>query len=365
MSAAATSPTAGTHPGSRLSRRNVAFARSEAGVVRLGLAVVALHVVDDNFLQPAPGTSPADHLASGLVPLAVLAVVAALYPRLRDGARAGVAMTAGAIGIAFGIPGAYYLLHGSASGDHYSGLLAVLAGAVVLLSGPVTLWKARRTDGSRPRRYLRRALTTVVAVAAGFVSLAFVVFPVGYSYVYTHTGRVATTPDLRVPYESVTVTTGDGLDLAASYVASKNRAAVILFPGATRSDAARMLIRHGYGVLLLDPRGQGRSEGDTIRWAGDRDLIGGVAYLRTRPDVDRDRIGGFGFSVGGEILLEAAATSTGFKAVVSEGAGIRLGEGLEDADGSGPARALFKPMSVVMTGATSVFSNHRPPPPLV
>ena len=124
-----------------------------------------------------------------------------------------------------------------------------------------------------------------------------------------------------------------------------------------------MLIRHGYGVLLLDPRGQGRSEGDTVRWAGDRDLLGAVDYLRSRADVDPDRIGGFGFSVGGEILLEAAAKSTGLKAVVSEGAGIRLGEGLEKKDGvSAPERLLWGPMSAVMTGAATVFSNQGPPP---
>jgi len=43
-------------------------------------------------------------------------------------------------------------------------------------------------------------------------------------------------------------------------------------------------------------------------------------FLRSRPDVDPDRIGGFGFSIGGEMLLEAAAQSNGFKAIVSEGA---------------------------------------------
>ena len=146
-----------------------------------------------------------------------------------------------------------------------------------------------------------------------------------------------------MPYERVTVTTSDSLKLTGSYVPSKNRAAVILFPGATRSDEARMLIRHGYGVLLLDPRGQGGSEGDTVRWAGDRDLLAAVDYLRTRADVDPDRIGGFGFSVGGEILLEAAAKSTGLKAVVSEGAGIRVGEGVEKRDGvSGAGTAALQ-----------------------
>jgi pimeloyl-ACP methyl ester carboxylesterase len=122
-----------------------------------------------------------------------------------------------------------------------------------------------------------------------------------------------------------------------------------------------MLIRHGYGVLLLDPRGQGRSEGDTVRWAGDRDLLAAVDYLRSRPDVDPDRIGGFGFSIGGEMLLEAGAQTSGFKAIVSEGAGSRVGE----EDVSGPARLLAAPNLAVMTAALTVFSNHGPPPPIV
>ena len=48
--------------------------------------VVALHVVDDNFLQPAAGTSALDHLASGLLPLAALALGGWSYPRVRAGA---------------------------------------------------------------------------------------------------------------------------------------------------------------------------------------------------------------------------------------------------------------------------------------
>jgi pimeloyl-ACP methyl ester carboxylesterase len=233
-----------------------------------------------------------------------------------------------------------------------------VAGVVLLLIGPITLWRARRTVESRRRRYLRRAL---IVVATPFLALAivwFIVFPIGFAYIYVHTGRAAVTPDLRVPYETVTVVTGDSLDLAASYVPSRNRAAVVLIPGATRSREARMLIRHGYGVLLLDPRGQGASEGDTVRWAGDRDLLAAAEYLRRRPDVDPSRIGGFGFSIGAEILLEAAAQSAAFKAIVAEGAGSRVG----DEDVKGPARLLAEPNLALMTAALTVFSNHGPPP---
>ena len=334
------------------------FARTERGHVTLALGAVALHVADDNYLQPEPGTSPLDHLASGLIPIGVLAAVAALYPRLRAGARAALALTFGTLGIAFGVPSAYWLLQGEASGDHYTtGPLAIAAGSALMLTGVAVLWRSRRSYGSRTRTSLRRALTLAVSAALAFAIFSVVVFPVGFAYTYTHTGRGVVEPDLRVPYEQVTVTTSDSLDLTGSYVPSKNRAAVILFPGATRSAEARMLIRHGYGVLLLNPRGQGTSEGDTVRWAGDRDLLAGAEYLKTRPDVDDGRIGGFGFSVGGEILIEAAAQSKDFAAIVSEGAGYPAGE----ADLTGAGR-LLRPSISMMGQAVAVFSNQGPPP---
>ena len=337
------------------------YVRTERGLATLALGAVALHVADDNFLQPEPGTSPLDHLVSGLVPIAVLTAVAALYPRLRAGARATVALTFGLLGLAAGFPSAYWLRQGEASGDHYTtGPLALLAGATLLVLGVAVLWRSRRSYGSRRRTVARRTLTVLTSTLLGLAIVAVVVFPIGYAYGYTHTGRGIVQPDLRVPYERVTVTTSDSLELTGSYVPSKNRAAVILFPGATRSAEARMLVRHGYGVLLLNPRGQGTSEGDTIRWAGNRDLIAGAEYLKTRPDVDDDRIGGFGFSIGGEILIVTAAESDDFAAIVSEGAGYPVGE----ADLTGAGR-LLRPSISMLGAATAVFSNQTSPPKIV
>jgi uncharacterized protein len=341
--------------------RAARYARTERGIVTIALGAIGLHIADDNYLQPEPGTSPLNHLASGLIPIALLAAVAVVYPRVRAGVRGWLALTFGALGIAFGVPSAYWLSQGEASGDHYTtGPLAILAGVVLMITGLVVLWRSRRSYGSRRRTFLRRALTLVVAVPLAFAIFMLVVFPIGFAYTYTHTGRGVVEPDLRVPYEQITVTTSDSIQLTGSYVPSKNRAAVILFPGATRSAEARMLIRHGYGVLLLNPRGQGTSEGDTVRWAGDRDLLAGAEYLKTRSDVDDTRIGAFGFSVGGEILIEAAAQSTDFKAIVSEGAGFPAGE----ADLTGADR-LLSPSIAAMGVAVAVFSNQGPPPPIV
>ena len=352
---AAVAPRPGLHV------RLAELVRTEAGIVAVALGAIALHIVDDNYLQPQPGTSPADHLMSGLVPVGILVGVAVLYPRLRAGLRAAVAMTFGALGIAFGAPGAYLVLHGSASGADFTGLLSILAGVVLLVLGPVTLWRNRRTGGTRRRRYLRRTLETVGGVLAGLLVFVYVLFPVGFSYGYTHLGRTGAPPAIGVPYESVTVTTSDGLDLVARYVPSKNGAAIVIFPGASAVKEARMLVDNGYGVLMLDPRGQGKSEGDLVRWAGDRDLLAAAKYLQGRPDVDPDRIGALGSSVGGEILLGAAAQSTAFKAVVSEGAGFPLG----DVDLDGVEGFVARPSWAMMELANTVFSNHGPPESIV
>lgn len=57
----------------------------EQKLVLIGLGLIALHILDDTFLQPEPGNSAGDHLVAGLVPLAFLGVVAATYSRLRRG----------------------------------------------------------------------------------------------------------------------------------------------------------------------------------------------------------------------------------------------------------------------------------------
>ena len=108
------------------------------------------------------------------------------------------------------------------------------------------------------------------------------------------------------------------------FVPSRNGATVIAFPGRSGPQKqTRMLVRHGYGVLLFDRRGEGASEGDPniFGWVGDRDLHAAAAYpsaaVRTSTRSGSARIG---LSVGGEMLIHAAAHSDAFKAIVSEGA---------------------------------------------
>ncbi len=109
--------------------------------------------------------------------------------------------------------------------------------------------------------------------------------------------------------EDVQLHTSDGLALEGSYVPSENGAAVIVaFGRKGTQDPARMLARHGYGVLIFDRRGEG--DPNPYAWDdGELDLLAAVEFLKQRPDVEPGHIGGLGLSVGGETFLQAAAHS--------------------------------------------------------
>jgi len=338
--------------------------RGTAGTVFLvAVAVIAVHVVDDSFAQPEDGTSAGDHLVSGLVPLAALAIAAAVYPRARAGVGATIALMVGLFGVVAGLEGWHYAREVGASGDDYTGLVTLPAGVVLLLLAAVTLWRSRRTKGSRARRYLRRGLIGIV----GLLVAAAVVIPFMASYAFTHLARaIVPEPDLGgAAYKEVAFQTSDGLELAGWYIPSKNGAAVIAFPGrAGPRTPARFLAHQGYGVLLFDRRGEGESEGDpnSFGWGGTKDVEAAITFLHSRPDVEPDRIGGIGLSVGGEMLIEAAAETDALKAIVSEGAGIRSVR--EATELSGAGKWLQLPTWAATTLGTAIFSNRGPPPNL-
>jgi hypothetical protein len=338
---------------------------STTKLFRLAIAVIGLHIADDNFLQPEAGTSAGDHLVSGLVPLALLALAAWGFPRLPGAGRGALALFLGPLGIATGIEAVHYANQVGPSGDDFTGFLAIPAGLLLLGLGVVTLWRTRRTEGNHAWRYTRRGLLG----GTGLVVAALIIFPIGFAYVISHTAR-AVVPEnqLGAAYEKVSFETSDGLTLKGWYVPSKNGAAVISFPGRKGSQKpARMLARHGYGVLVFDRRGEGESDGEPniFGWGGDRDIKAAIHFLQQRPDVDPDRIGGIGLSVGGELMLEAAAETDELKAVVSEGAGARVYsdtiDEMEVSGVGGSGKLLNAAGTAVRTGALTVFTNETPP----
>jgi hypothetical protein len=240
--------------------------------------------------------------------------------------------------------------------QHLTALLACLAGGALVVVGIGRLWSSRRRDG---HWIVRRTLLTLGTLIATY----FVLLPIAFAIVATPGGRGDVAPaNLGRPYTSATLRTTDGLRLHAWYAPSRNGAAVIVFPGRTGPVRhARLLVRHGYGVLLLDRRGEDGSDGELNRfgWNGEGDLRAALDFLEPRVE----HIGGLGLSVGGELLLQAAAGDDRLDAVVSEGAGVRsLREHLHT-PGLGAAQR-WATNWVVQTAAVAVLSGTAPPPDL-
>jgi dipeptidyl aminopeptidase/acylaminoacyl peptidase len=154
-------------------------------------------------------------------------------------------------------------------------------------------------------------------------------------------------PDVGIPdYQELTFVPQAGrrvprgeLRLTAWWLPSKNGAAVILIPGLGQSrdamlDHAAMLARHGYGVLLTEPRPCADSElAFTAGYNEVHDVAGALALVQDQPGVDSDRIGVLGFSVGGATAILGAAQLDDIQAVVAEGHFYNLGHDIVNTGG--------------------------------
>jgi hypothetical protein len=102
-----------------------------------------------------------------------------------------------------------------------------MAGGALAVLDTVTLWRSRKLD-RKPRRYTRRALIGIAGSVIGFQ----VIGGAALGYYATHRPRSAVSePNLGRAHEDVTLKTSDGLRLDGWYVPSRNRAAVLVFPG--------------------------------------------------------------------------------------------------------------------------------------
>ena len=197
-----------------------------------------------------------------------------------------------------------------------------------------------KTFISRKRgwRYWRNlALFALGCSIVGLLVIQYVGIPIFLAYGYSHPQRLAvccyTPVDLGWTYEDVAVVTRDNLTLRGWYIPSHNRAAVLLLhPEASNRlgtiDGAKLLVKHGYGVLLLDIRAHGESDGQVLPFGGPEieDVRAAVSYLQTRSDVDAERLGVMGWSLGAQVGLLGAARVKDVKAVVADGPGATARE---------------------------------------
>jgi hypothetical protein len=154
----ATAPASAAAGAPRRLPRMASAVRTEAGLFALGVVLIAIHVIDDSFVQPQPGTWAGDHVFNGLIPVTFLGLAAWVYPRLRAGARGALALALVLPAVLSGSEAIYYAGKTGLSGDDYTGLLAIGAAPLLLAVGAWTLWTSRRLGDHVVRRYARRLL---------------------------------------------------------------------------------------------------------------------------------------------------------------------------------------------------------------
>ena len=342
-------------------RQRLGLVDAPSQIYAAAVAVGLLHAVDDALLHRQAGVPLAQHLPA-LLAVTVTGVASVLvFPRLRAGLQSALALLAGVL---TGTNGAMHVLTvvgEGPGGSDLTGLLAAVAG-IVMVGLAVAVPYLRRGEGnrSRPRRWVVR----VAATAAGAVAAQMLLLPLAIGLVQTHKFREPTGAPPSAAYQDVVFTSSDGLQLSGWYAPSRNRAAVLVVnsAGGDRNGSVRhaeLLASHGYGVLLYDARGTGRSEGTPNGWGWDwdRDVAGALDFLRERPDVDAARIGGLGLSTGADVLVEVAAEQHGLAAVVADGATGR-------SFGDRPPGVAAAPFSWAMFAAGQLFSGTSPGRPL-
>jgi len=336
----------------------------DALIFTVAVLVAVVHALDDAFLHRQAGVDLGQHALAGLI--AVLAAAAAIvaFPRLRPGLRATLALTFGVPALVNGAMHVAHIKFDAPAASDLTGVLALVAGVVLIALGATLPWRRRHErSASRGRRWTARGLAVPGAAAVA----ALVVLPVTLAVFETHKPRERIGAPPTAAYQLVSFPSTDGLRLSGWYRPSRNGATILVVHGGggDRTGAvaqARLLDRHGYGVLLYDARGRGESEGspNSYGWDWEKDAAGALAFLHARADVDDTRIGALGLSSGADTAIDVAATRRDVRAVVADGAALRTLEDTTRLEGTNAGT----PTAWVMFKAIEAMSGSRPSRPL-
>lgn len=131
-----------------------------------------------------------------------------------------------------------------------------------------------------------------------------------------------------LPFSEVVFRSRDGMPLGGWFVPGPLRSTIILVHGLSGSSSsmiyhAAALATFGYSVLIFDLRAHGSSHGDVCTGGVEEanDVLGAVDYLLSREDVDPNKIGALGISLGASCVLRGAVDCPNMRAIVLEGLG--------------------------------------------
>ena len=169
-------------------------------------------------------------------------------------------------------------------------------------------------------------LYEVTALVVGFMLVAYLLaaWVIGRFLVYNDIPR-RKRPDAKLvkdyDYEDVVFTSFDGLTIKGWFIRASNnptnRTLILLHGyGLGRSRARlghhiRLFLESGYHVLAYDQRAHGASDTALITFGVNegKDFLTALDFLGRREDVDVQRLGAVGFSLGASAIVHAFANS--------------------------------------------------------
>lgn len=190
------------------------------------------------------------------------------------------------------------------------------------------------------RRFLLVAVVAMAIVGAGAS------WSVGSKLVRPAQHHVALPPDF--PARVLTIQ-GSGRAIAAWWMDQGERAPAVLLLHAIRADRlsmvsrARLLVRHGFSVFLIDLQAHGETAGSaiTLGWRESADARSALEWLRR--ERSSSRVGVIGCSLGGAAVLLGGQPS-GFDAAVFEAVYARAARAVENR-----IRIRLGPLAPVLT----------------
>ena len=179
-------------------------------------------------------------------------------------------------------------------------------------------------SATKKKYYLKLFLIFLVFMVLGFVLIT--VYSVNtWTQSMIHPNRMPVTDDLlkkeKIPFKKVTLTTKDGIDLAAWYTPPKNGAVILVAHGYNDNrpeNIYAMLAWNGYGVLAWDFRAHGESGGDisTLGYYEQLDVEAALDYALAQEGVEH--VGAWGGSMGASTILLTASKRNEIEAIVSD-----------------------------------------------
>jgi len=180
---------------------------------------------------------------------------------------------------------------------------------------------------------MMKRIVAIISVILGVLVAAVLGISLYAARSLTHSPRVEALDfpeNYDIAYENVTFSSLDDPSIVLSgwYVPPKDGvdgATIVYVHGfqAERSwllSQARYLIDAGYGAILFDLRNHGQSGGTITRFGASEwhDVEGAVNYLSTRSEVNLDKLGIMGRSMGGAVIIRAASEMQVFKFVIAQ-----------------------------------------------